>query len=391
MGELGSGPGAAAVGVVRPAHERVRRAVASPCPAPLAPAREPLLFAELPALRTLPFEPFAHLPTPVEPARACAAYLGRDDVWMKRDDLVSPLYGGNKVRRYELLLAAALATGKRRVLTVGGTGSTQVTATALFGRALGLGVRAVAFEQPLTRFVRRALCANAAAGAELVPGGGYLGAFARTVRELLRARDTAFVAPGASSPLANLGYVDALFELDLQVRAGLLPRPDVIVLPTGSAGTLAGLLAGAWYLDWPLEIVGVAVAARAACNRATVGLVAWRTRRLLARHAPGLGRRRHGPRFRLFHGALGPGYGHPTPDAVAALPEIERLTGAPGEVTYSAKALVGARSLCRDPRYRGKNVLLWNTLSSILPPAPESARALLHPGFARCFDGELAV
>ena len=133
---------------------------------------ETLLAAEYPDLAvSVPWTPLAHVPTPVEPCAAIADYLGRGDVWVKRDDLVSPLYGGNKIRRYEYLLADAAARGARTVVTAGGLGSTQVLSTILFGRALGFDVTAALFDQPVTKFVRRALLAGHAAGGTLLHGG----------------------------------------------------------------------------------------------------------------------------------------------------------------------------------------------------------------------------
>src|SRR5690242_1410844 len=91
-------------------------------PSPLAKGRtEPRLFAELPELaRAVPFLPLVHGPTPVERCTNIAAFLGRDDVWMKRDDLASPLFGGNKIRRFEHILAHAKERGARELITVGG-------------------------------------------------------------------------------------------------------------------------------------------------------------------------------------------------------------------------------------------------------------------------------
>ena len=90
---------------------------------PVIPAhrRAPLLFDLLPDLgRGVPWTPLAHVPTPVEPCDAIAPWLGRSGITMKRDDLVSPLYGGNKIRRYEFLLADARAKGADRLVTAGG-------------------------------------------------------------------------------------------------------------------------------------------------------------------------------------------------------------------------------------------------------------------------------
>ena len=84
--------------------------------------------------------PLGSYPTPVEPID--------DRLWVKRDDLTSAVYGGNKVRKLELFFAAARAEGKSRLLTLGAAGSHQVLATALFGAQNGFEVEAVLVPQP---------------------------------------------------------------------------------------------------------------------------------------------------------------------------------------------------------------------------------------------------
>ncbi len=329
--------------------------------------RVPHLFQRYPSLaRELAFVELAQVPTPVERITRIADWLGRHDLWMKRDDAISPIYGGNKVRRYELVLADVLRRGKKRIVTVGGLASTQVMATALFGKHLGLPVTAVLFDQPKTRFMQQALLTSLAAGAALVHGGGYLATAWRAWRHF--GRDAYFIPPGAANPLANLGYIDAMFELGEQVARGEMPRPDAIILPTGSSGTLAAMAIGAALLGWPTEIVGVRITLRIATNRVTIGAILRGTWRYLSLRVPELqAMSLPAPRWRLLHTALGHGYGHPTREALEALPKVEDLLGAPGEVTYSAKALVGLRTLARDPAYAGKTLLLWNTLSSVRP------------------------
>jgi D-cysteine desulfhydrase len=348
--------------------------------------REPPLFVEFPELaRGVPWRPLAHAPTPVAPCRT--PWLDRDGVWHKRDDLVSPLFGGNKIRRFEYLLADAERRGARRLVTVGGLASTQVVATALFGRRLGFEVTAVLFDQPVTTFARKAILTAAAGGAELVYGGSYLVTTLNTVNAYRRAEHPYLILPGASSPMANLGYVDAMLELGEQVRRGEAPRPDVIVVPSGSGGTLAGLAVGAAILRWPTRIVGVRITERIACNRATIRFLIAATARFLGRRA---GRATRldlgGARFALHQGAIGRGYGWPTPEAIAAIPEVERLTGVPGEVTYSGKGLAGLRAVLREhPR---ETVLYWHTLSSAWPAAGPEA---MPPAFAPVFQGPVTV
>lgn len=324
----------------------------------------PKLFEVFPALEgTLPFLPLAHTPTRVTRLDALASYLGRDDVWMKRDDEISPLYGGNKIRRYEFVLAEALARGSGRVITAGGIASTQAMATSLFCQALGLELTAVMFDQDVTHFAQQALRVNASAGTRLIGGGGYVPSTLRLIAELARQRDAYFILPGASHALANIGYVDAMLELAGQVETGVCPRPDVIVVPTGSAGTLAALCLGAAYLGWETEVVGARVATRFVTNGFTVRSRIRATHNFLARRTQAFDLKT-APRWSLDHGVFGPGYGSPTPEAVANIARVRAVIGVDGEVTYSGKALASLRRVAAQPRFAGKNILLWQTLSS---------------------------
>jgi D-cysteine desulfhydrase len=347
--------------------------------------------AEYPRLRhSVPWISLASGPTPVEPCRKIASYLGRDDVWMKRDDAIHPVFGGNKIRRFEHILADVQRRDAHEIITVGGLASTQVTATILLGKTLGLDVTSVLFDQPITSFARKTLLIQASAGGKMVYGGGYLRTVLLTVSNLWRGRRSAyFVPPGASGALANLGYVGAAFELADQVRRGEMPRPDVIVVPAGSGGTAAALCLGCSLLGWDTTIVAVRITERLVCNRATLNTLVGITRSYLAKHAGSLPRRTSAPaRIIMDHACAGRGYGHATDDAIAACPEVEQLIGVPGEITYSGKTLVGLRRACAAfPR---KTILLWNTLSSHWPE-PKVRPEELEPEFQKFFRGEVQV
>jgi D-cysteine desulfhydrase len=339
----------------------------------------PLLFDAFPGLaKSVPWMALAEVPTAVEACDAIHDWLGRDGVFMKRDDLVSRLYGGNKVRRYEFVLADAKERGAKRIVTLGGLASTQVMATALFGRELGFAVRAVLFDQPVTQFAKDALLGFITAGAELVYGGGYVMSALRTWRAMRGApRENYLILPGAANPLANLGYVDAVLELAGQVERGECPRPDVIVLPTGSSGTLAALALGCAQLGWDTEILGVRITPAFACNRVTIGFVMRATDRFLAARDPRWRRVSDRARYTIYGGALGKGYGYATPEAEEGAEKLLALTGARGEVTYSGKALAALHTLVMTPQYKSKTFLLWNTLSTPRPVPDSTARERL--------------
>ncbi len=335
----------------------------------------PLIFDALPDLaKGTPWIPLAEVPTPIERCTAIEDWLGSRNVWMKRDDLISKLYGGNKVRRYEFLLADAKARGKKRIVTVGGLASTQAMATVLFGRELGFHVTLVLFDQPITKFAQESVRGFLAAGAEVLYGGGY----AMTAYRAWRAHgdDSYFIMPGAAGPRANLGYVDAMLELAEQVERKEMPIPAAIVLPTGSSGTLAALALGAAHLGWSTEIIGVRITTSLAANRLTVGHVVASTDKWLAEKDARWTPRRKTAKWSLYGDALGPGYGYPTPEAIEGAAQVEKLIGASGEVTYSGKALAALKVIARkrpdDP------ILLWNTLSSTRPKPtnPDIPRSL---------------
>ena len=335
---------------------------------------KPLLFDAFPALANgTPWMPLADVPTPIEPCTAIESWIGRSGVFMKRDDLISPLYGGNKVRRWEFVLAKAKAKGKTKIVTVGGLASTQAMATTLFGKSLGFDVHIVLFDQPITNFGRDAVRGMIAAGAELEYGGNYFSTAYKTWRALKRAGDRAyFIMMGASDPLANLGFIDAMFELKQQIENGEAPRPDFIVVPTGSAGTLAALALGAAHFGWPTEIVGVRIASPLVCNRFMIERVIRATDASLVKRAVTWQSQADNVNYTLYKDALGKGYGYPTPAALEGMERVRELTGAVGEVTYSGKALAAVRVLAK--KHPKANILLWNTLSTVRPPAPADVK-----------------
>ena len=68
-------------------------------------------------------------PTPVE---------AFGEGFLKRDDLSSPVYGGNKVRTLEVLFGEALAEGATHVYATGAFGTNHGAATLLHAPRVGL-------------------------------------------------------------------------------------------------------------------------------------------------------------------------------------------------------------------------------------------------------------
>ena len=183
------------------------------------------------------------------------------EVWIKRDDKMSPTYGGNKPRKLEFLLGEALDRNYKTLITGGGIGTNHGLATAIFGRQLGFHVILGLFKQPVTAHVRRSLLLYHAYGAEMVFVDSLPRALWRYyIADRVRRRDAYFVAPGGSSAAGVLGFVDAGLELAMQVERKEMPFPKAIYLPVGSCGTLAGLMLGLRLAGLKTRVVGVQVA-----------------------------------------------------------------------------------------------------------------------------------
>jgi D-cysteine desulfhydrase len=226
------------------------------------PARYPGL------ARTLAWADLGVRETPVEWWRLDGATL-----LAKRDDLSARTLGGNKVRALELLLAG-VAPGDT-ILTVGPTGSTHALAVAAHGADLGARTQVITWPQEghaVAHATSRRLGELARVTAARSVAEAYLRAATRRLRGGVH-----WVPAGGSVPLGALGHVDAALELADQLASTRLPRPDLLVVPLGSGGTVAGLLVGLALAGLPTRVVGVRVVPRIVANRGRVLGLATRT------------------------------------------------------------------------------------------------------------------
>jgi D-cysteine desulfhydrase len=307
------------------------------------------------------------LPTPVEPAPWIAA--GGNEVWMKRDDLSSDIYGGGKVRKIEWALANPPYDDDQPVLSVGGAGSSHLVALGLFLRASGRRLHALTFDQVLTPQAVTNLGVLVSTDARLWHVRSRLQLpWAWLAYRLWRRPDRSgtYMTPGASTAVGCMGFVAAGLELAEQIESGVAPAPSTIFVAAGTAGTAAGLAVG-------LAIAGVSTHVRLVSSVERVALNRWMllhkltaTHRELARrglaaeHVEGgvsalLGRTK--VTWSIDHTQLGMGYGIPTAAGERAL-ALAADNGVVLEGTYTAKCLAGLLADGGDAR---GPVLFWNT------------------------------
>lgn len=352
------------------------------------------LFQIVPALAgeaRLPWVRLGEWPTPVERLPALEPATG-GGLWVKRDDLSGPRYGGNKIRTLEALFGQARAAGARAVWASGPYGSNHALATATYAREAGFEPGAILFPQPRTPAAVENLRATLALRPSVRALISVAGLPAAVGLQRLRTRCYVMV-PGGATPEGALGYVSAGLELALQVRAGAMPAPDRIVLPAGSNCTTAGLLVGLAVAARlgigfgigageapPPEVFAVRVTPWPVTARLRILGLARRTAALLARIG-GDPRLEPPPaelaaRLCVVGGFLGRGYGRPTALGLDAIERFRRAGGPALDASYSGKA---AAALFRRPR--AGVTLFWVTKNT--RPLPELDAATLAEAPAR--------
>lgn len=184
-------------------------------------------------------------PTPVEQAPRLAMAIGLDpeDLWIKRDDLSGLAGGGNKIRKLEWTVGAALADGADTLITTGSPQSNHARLTAAAGARLGLEVILVF---PGSRGSLRSgnLVLDGLLGARIawvgdVDEAGLAQAAADIAAEVHKQGGHPALIPfGGSSVTGARGYLRCGGELQNQ-----LPEIHNVVVALGSGGTMAGLVA----------------------------------------------------------------------------------------------------------------------------------------------------
>ena len=182
-------------------------------------------------------------PTPLEPAPRLAQAIGldADDLWIKRDDLTGLGGGGNKVRKLQYTVAAALARGATTLVTTGAAQSNHARLTAAAGARLGLDVVLVLAGSGGA--AKGNLALDGMLGATIDWAGDFVAdalelRAAKLTEELTGADGLAVQIPyGGSSVDGARGYVDAGHEMLAQ-----LPELARVVVAVGSGGTAAGLI-----------------------------------------------------------------------------------------------------------------------------------------------------
>lgn len=172
-------------------------------------------------------------------------------LYLKREDLIHPLYGGNKIRKLKYNVQQCLKEEKTGLLTCGGAYSNHILATAAYGKEQGLKTKALIRGEEL--LIENPTLKDAAAlGMEFVFVSREAYRNLREDPELAfelshsEKEKWYFIPEGGTNAVAVEGVAELVQEIEIPF--------DYIATPCGTGGTFAGLMEGIKDLDAKLLV-----------------------------------------------------------------------------------------------------------------------------------------
>ena len=304
-------------------------------------------------------------PTPIEPLPAFSKALGdKVNVFIKRDDLLPGCAGGNKTRKLDFCIADAIENGADTIITCGAVQSNHCRLTLSWAVKEGMDCHLVLEERVAGSYKEDASGNNflfqlmGVKSITVVPGGSDMPGEMEKVATKLKAEEkkTYIIPGGASNTIGATGYVacaqeiqEQLFDMELTI--------DHMVVPSGSAGTHAGIVVGLYGINAGIPVTGINVRHPKALQEEIVHKLAKDT-------AQRVGVREELPASEItcFDEYVGQGYSLPTDSMIEAVKLLAQTEAILLDPVYSGKAMAGLIDLVRNGHFpQGTNVLFLHT------------------------------
>ena len=305
-------------------------------------------------MKELPRIHIAHLPTPVEELLRLSAHLDGPRLLVKRDDQTGLALGGNKTRKLEYLLAEAQSLGAKTVITGGAVQSNHCRQTAAAAARTGVDCILVLGgdkpSQPSGNLLLDLLFGAEIVWPQMSERAQTLQATYESAKET--GRDPYLVPYGGSNAVGASAYAFAIQEL---VDQGV--QVDWIVFASSSAGTQAGMVAGAHLTGFEGEILGISVDEQADVLQARVAGLASET-------AAHLGQPTTFTPDQILVNAdyLGEGYGIMNSQDRQAVHLFAKYEGLLFDPVYTGRAAGGMIDLIQKGFFsKDETVLFWHT------------------------------
>ncbi|OGR13931.1 MAG: D-cysteine desulfhydrase [Desulfobacterales bacterium RIFOXYA12_FULL_46_15] len=312
-----------------------------------------------------PRRKYIQTPTPIESMPALSRALGMDiNLYIKRDDLLPGAAGGNKTRKLEFCLADALEKGADTIITCGAVQSNHCRLALSWSVKENMDCHLILEERVKESYKKDASGNNflfellGVKSIEVVKGGTDMKDAMENKADALRAegRKPYIIPGGASNAIGAMGYAACAEEIMGQLN-DLHLNVDHIIVPSGSAGTHAGMAVGLKGINAGIALSGINVSRPKNIQEKIVYQLALET-------AEKLGLKWGVAREDIvcFDNYVGPGYSLPTDAMVEAVKLFAGTEAILLDPVYSGKAAAGMIDLVRRNFFKkGANVLFLHT------------------------------
>jgi len=303
--------------------------------------------------------------TPIEALPAFSAALGgKVNIFIKRDDLLPGCSGGNKTRKLDFCIADGMEKGADTIITCGAVQSNHARLTLSWAVKEGLDCHLILEERVPGSYKKDGSGNNflfnllGVKSTKVVPGGSdMLGEMEKLAEKLKKEGKKPYIIPGgASNAIGATGYVACAMEIQQQLfDRGLVI--DHMVVPSGSAGTHAGIAVGMFGTNAGIPVSGINVSRKKDIQEGIVHKLAVET-------AKRVGVREDIPAEQItcFDEYVGPGYSIPTDSMIEAVKLLAQTESILLDPVYSGKAMAGMIDLVRKGHFaEGSNVLFLHT------------------------------
>lgn len=313
----------------------------------------------------------AHLPTPLEFLPNLTRHLNGPKLWMKRDDATGLAMGGNKARQLEYYVGRAKADGCDALLTTGATQSNHVRQTVAAARKVGMYIevqlehrvagRPSEYDNSGNPFLNKLMGAKVNHyHADGDDEDGADQAIYDRAEELKAEGYNPCVIPLGSmdnAPWGALGYVEGMEEILLQTTATGL-NIDAIIIPSGSANTQSGILAGIIALGLDIPVYGFCVRRDTITQHERVLVKTRQVLKLLDLDENAV----TSEMVKCEDWVLSPGYGQLNESVEEAIAMTAREEGILLDPAYTGKSMAGLIEMIRKGVFtKDQNVLYIHT------------------------------
>ncbi|WP_262137605.1 1-aminocyclopropane-1-carboxylate deaminase/D-cysteine desulfhydrase [Pseudomonas sp. Marseille-Q5117] len=313
----------------------------------------------LKALESLPRLDLRGFTTPVQLLERFSESIGVE-VWCKRDDIGSVGLAGNKVRKLEVELAYAVASGATHLVAEGSRLSNATRAVAAASAALGLKCTLIlSHEEPHEPVGNLMLDGLFGANLNFVGDVSWLELSQHAqsvVRELEEAGESVYRLPiGCASERSCLGFALAYAELREQMNEQGR-KVETIVHASSSGGTHAGLVLGNALYGDQTKIRGIVVAEDVYPDVEGTYLSYARGAAKIINSDVDISR----SHINISQEYLGDGYGMPSVGIYEAIDFLASKEGLLVDPVYSGKAVAAIIDLASKQDLKGP-VVFWHT------------------------------